>query len=1560
MTSINRIEKLTETNYPSWAAEMEAVLIREDMWDVVIEPLPSPATAEQTRLARKAKATMLLSISKQLQHLIIGETVNAHQAWLKLKNVNASTCKARTSRLKKELYGLMQLDSESCSNYFARADRLRQQLIAAGTVVSDEDFKETLVGGIHTSFEGVKEIVNEWVVDTTKTAIDILARLHVTEQQRAKKPTKIKPDGAALVTDEPKFKCFYCHKMGHRANRCPKKKKDRENKVCDYCNKHGHTKEECHARKRAEAAANAVGSALICRADDNENGHERLPTPHTAAVAYAPPFLAPAAPPVAPPNAQPAPSFETALHAAPRRPFFPAEVYDPSDFMLREDLFLSLDDEFGPFDIDIAANESGGNAQCDEYLYKGGNDFFNADIPAGARVYANPPFRYARKWLERHRQNKMRDPTMSAVWILPLDRKAEWWPYTKQMSAVRVWNRGTHIFSMPGKRAHGGARRFLKPCPFDVVALYDPPRDSKGIALAADVNTDTVKFVVDSGATFHMTPRLDILHNIRELNPKTMPTSISAADGNNMRVVGAGDVTLEVNMGSRTQLYTLKDVLYVPGLAYNLLSIAKLADSGTHLVMHKDRFELYPKDGAPPLSARRNANMYLLHHKVIKPSKVFLPERCYDIQHAIAAPANAAPQRDQLPNTASNVELVHRRLGHLGYTSMAKLPMMVDGCSISAAEIAADAKNRAVCEHCLAGRQTRDTRPDSQQPKSTELLHRLYTDICGPFPESMEGNKYFLIAVDEASRYSALVPMQRKSETARNLQLVISAWERRTDRSVKHVRCDQGKEFLSNDLLSKFERRGIKMETTATYSPESNGMAERCNRTILDKVRAMMAWARAPEDVWDEAAMYANILRNVSPAANLPKTPYEYMYGLKPDISRLRVFGSVAYVFIPKDLRRKLDQRSEPAILLSADPAAKKYRVLTSSGISVSRDVVCDETKPGWATIYVEHQETPPPPRAPDTVLVEIGTSDVHSTDNSDAPDNANNNSSSESNDADDPWEPSDTTTDKDEEVEGTTSRRFPARARREPERYGFATAAVKNPIIEPTTVAQAKTLPEWPEWQQAMQAEMDALLENGTWELSPTPPGTKPLPNKWVFKVKWAPDGSIERFKARLVVGGHRQRDGIDYSEVYAPVGRFASLRALMGKAAHDDLELVAVDISNAFLHGKLDQPIYMRQPDGFATGDANVSCKLIKTLYGLKQSPKEWYNVLSEGLSSFGFSSCDYDRALWCGHFDAHTVYLLHWVDDIILACDSKAVLSDVKTKILTKFKGRDLGNAEQYLNIKIERDRKAKTLKLSQPTHVSELLDKFHMSDSKPRAVPLLSSADTTKIKDNEQPFEPKTQYQECVGGLMYIASVSRPDLCLPVSILAKHMASPAPRHWEQLKGLLRYVNGTRNLGITYGVSSSTLDCFTDSDWGACKDTRRSRSGFVFNLFGGAISWTSKQQTVVATSTAEAEYVATALCAREAIWLKKIVNFLSIECKGAVVLRADNQAAIKMASNASDSSRTKHIDITYHFLRHQVTARNIRMVYVSTDDNPADMFTKPLPAIKLDKFKCMIGML
>ena len=1352
MSNALRIEKLTEINYPSWAGEMEAVLEKEDLWDVVLSPDSITDVAVRAKQSRKAKASIRLCMSKQLQHLISGDDLTAKAAWDKLKDLNASSCKARAMMLKKELYSVAQLDGESCNAYFARADKIRQQLIAAGTPVSDSDYKTTLVGGLHGSFATVKEIVTEWIADNEKTAIDILSRLHVSEQQQPKRSTN-KLEHAALATgSDSNIRCRYCKQLGHKANFCEKKKEDRRKKKCDYCHKLGHTKEECYSRKRDEAAENkGKASALIAHACLKGSAPAipaaATPSPNAAHA----PLGAAAAFPNTPTPKRPATYLEAArgrAAAAPttatavKRAFFPAHAYDHSDFMLREDLFLSLDDEFGPFDLDIAANESGGNAQCPDYLYKGGFDFFKAAIPEGARIYANPPFRSAGNWLERHKENKMRDPTVSAVWILPLDRDANWWHYTKGMKPVRVWNRGTHLFSMPGKPTDGGMRRHLKPCHFDVVAFYDPPLNAKGTALAA--NADTIKFVVDSGAAFHMTPRLDIVTNMRAPDYAVVPTSISAADGNGMRVMGIGDVTMEAKVGHRTQLYILKDVLYVPDLAYNLVSMAQLGDAGTKVSVRPEHFVLHPKDGAPPLKAHRRGNMYVLEHKVIKPSKVYLPASAsgaYESQPDTAAAAVSAAG-NQLPTTASDVEILHKRLGHLGHTSMAKLTSMVDGCKVSAAEIAADAKRRHICEHCMAGRQARDTRPNSQLPKTSELLHRVHTDLCGPFPESLEGNKYFLIAVDEASRYSALVPMERKSEAADSLWRVLSTWERRTDRRVKHIRCDQGREFLTNDLLSKLNKNGIKLETTATYSPESNGMAERCNRTIMEKVRAMMSWAQVPEDLWDEAAIYANILRNVSPAADLPKTPYEFMHNQRPDISHLRTFGSIAYVFIPKEHRHKLDNHSERGVLLSVDPAAKKYRVHTGKGTTTTRDAVCDETRPGWPALYLEQPQRDEQyqPEAPAAVNISP-SNEVHSTDNQDSvQDSAQDDTGDDSNPSNS-WETADP--DSDEEV-SATRRRYPTRERRVPEFYGL-TAALPAKIMEPTSVVQAKASPEWPEWEQAMQAEMDALLENGTWELAATPPGVKPLPCKWVFKIKWAADGGIERFKARLVVGGHRQVDGVDYSEVYAPVGRFASLRALLGKAAHEDLELAAIDISNAFLHGELDHPIYMRQPVGFYTGNADITCKLNKTLYGLKQSPKEWYEVLSAGLTSFGFNSCEYDRALWSGRFGNHAVHLLHWVDDIIIASDSKTVLNDVKTKILSKFKGRDLGDVEQYLNIKIRRNRQLKTLQLSQPTHVSELLEKFNLLDCKPRTVPMLSSADVSKIKTNENPFESKRKYQ-----------------------------------------------------------------------------------------------------------------------------------------------------------------------------------------------------------------------
>ena len=387
------------------------------------------------------------------------------------------------------------------------------------------------------------------------------------------------------------------------------------------------------------------------------------------------------------------------------------------------------------------------------------------------------------------------------------------------------------------------------------------------------------------------------------------------------------------------------------------------------------------------------------------------------------------------------------------------------------------------------------------------------------------------------------------------------------------------------------------------------------------------------------------------------------------------------------------------------------------------------------------------------------------------------------------------------------------------------------------------------------------------------------------------------------------------------------------------------------------------MKQPEGYHSGSPDTVWQLNKTLYGLKQSPKEWYDLLSAKLTEIGLEPCPSDQALWRTKSSTPTpttprIYVLHWVDDLLISCRDQDVLNTFKKELLTHFKGRDLGDAKSYLNIHIARDRKARTLKISQPNHIQDLLTKLGLEECKPKDVPLSTGVDLRATDAKDKPFTDGTKYAECVGALMYIMSCTRPDLAYTASSLAKHMANPCERHWTILKGVGRYLNATKDLGILYGTSPDGLTGYTDSDYAACKDTRRSRTGFVFTLYGGAVSWSSKQQSVVATSSAESEYIAASLAARECIWLRRIAHFLEVPFDKSIPLFIDNQSALHMATNSSDSARTKHIDVHYHFLRNVVNRHLLRMSFISTDDNPSDMFTKALSRDKFSKFAKLIG--
>ena len=526
---------------------------------------------------------------------------------------------------------------------------------------------------------------------------------------------------------------------------------------------------------------------------------------------------------------------------------------------------------------------------------------------------------------------------------------------------------------------------------------------------------------------------------------------------------------------------------------------------------------------------------------------------------------------------------------------------------------------------------------------------------------------------------------------------------------------------------------------------------------------------------------------------------------------------------------------------------------------------------------------------------------------------------------------------------DAATAPRRSGRTKKAPDFYTPETF-VATSVMEPTTLKQAQESPQWSEWKEAMHEEYNTLIERGTWTLV-EPTNEQPiLPCKWVYKVKTRQDGSIERYKARLVAGGHRQVEGIDYDLVFAPVSRWTTLRLLLAKVATEGLHMSSIDVSNAFLYGDLKETVHMKQPALFDDGSGRV-CKLHKSLYGLKQAPREWYNKLKECLQELGFTPSMDDQALWTRHGKngQPNVYGVSWVDNLLLVCKDQKVLEVVKKAILTKFKGRDLGTPSSYLNARLHHDMDKGTLLLCQDKLIAELGAKYGINPTKKKGTPIAAGAVVEGRREEEEDVKGQVPYAELVGALLYVANVSRPDIACATSIVARYTSSPAQRHWVLVKGILQYLVNTKHLGLCYKRGAPCLEAYVDSDYATCRDTRRSRTGFLFTCGGAPVSWQSTLQKIVANSTAESEYVAASKAVKEAVWIGRLAFDLGLRPKGPVVLKVDNQAAIAIAKDNTMSARTKHIDIAYHFVRSCVVNNQVSLVYVSTKENLADILTK-----------------
>lgn len=521
----------------------------------------------------------------------------------------------------------------------------------------------------------------------------------------------------------------------------------------------------------------------------------------------------------------------------------------------------------------------------------------------------------------------------------------------------------------------------------------------------------------------------------------------------------------------------------------------------------------------------------------------------------------------------------------------------------------------------------------------------------------------------------------------------------------------------------------------------------------------------------------------------------------------------------------------------------------------------------------------------------------------------------------------------------------------------------------EPRTLKEAllRSPAEAAAWKEAAAQELQSLIAHGVFELVERPPGSKAIGSRWVFKVKRNADGTIERYKARLVAQGFSQRPGQEYSETFAPTPKWAALRAVLALGALEDLELWSVDISSAFLHGDLAETIFMEQPEGFIEKDKGWVWRLLKSLYGLKQAGREWHKKLHRVLTELmGFTQVKCEHSIWVYTKDTTRIIIPVFIDDMTIAAQNTKDVTRVISELRKHFKLRDLGPTSFLLGVEVKRDRETRALTLSQRQYTLDILSRANMSDCNPVATPLdpnviLSSSDCPSTPEEWEGMS-KIPYLNTLGAVAYLAIATRPDISYAVGVLSRFSHNPGKPHWEALKRLLRYLKGTIDFGIQYQpLSPATQERFTtfsDADHMGNPDNRRSTGGYVVKMGTGAISWSSRLQPFATLSTTEAEYISSVSAGQEILWLRNLFTELGYKATGPSTLFIDNQAALSVAKNPQHHGRVKHLDLRYYWLRDEVEKGTIIVRHLRTDDMPADILTKSLQRPKLIHMRSLLG--
>jgi hypothetical protein len=857
-----------------------------------------------------------------------------------------------------------------------------------------------------------------------------------------------------------------------------------------------------------------------------------------------------------------------------------------------------------------------------------------------------------------------------------------------------------------------------------------------------------------------------------------------------------------------------------------------------------------------------------------------------------------------------------------------------------------------------------------------------------------------MTVTDDFTKVVRLYFLRKKSDACNSMQHYLNS-EALEGFPVAKVRVDGGGEYNSKELKEFVHKLGIFDEPTVPYSPESNGVAERLNRTLMSKMRAMRHSANLPDYLWEVLVATAAYLHNRSPNKSIGFiTPYERHFGIKPDLSHLRIIGSKAFVFIPEEKRQgKLADRSSIQRLLGYGSSPSIYVVWdpTTGRVSKTKDLVIDERattfdceptldgsddgdadledildgplvkysgylrqEPLEMSFPEEHQQEAP--AAPDPSGTAIRTShpplplpsftslppsstSVTGCGGVLAPDiHQDGGGGGQVSPGRAPAAPAPVRRSGRVRKETTKAREAREAAARTIEMVVEAAMVTGHKVV---SYYQAMKGPKKDAWRRCLDNQYQAYIDNDTWEVVDREPWMNVLTGHWVLVEK--PD----RLKSRWVVHGNKQKKGYDFTDVYASTALSGSIRMLLAITCLGKRHDGQLDIIDAFLNAKLAELVYMVHPHGYE--QEGTVCRLLKALFGLCQSPREWWLDISRKLKQMGFTQCKGDPSVYV---NPDGVVIIIYVDDLALFADEKAKIDAAKQQLMDAYKLRDLGRLQTFVGIQIL--RLPGKVFIHQRDYTNSILERFGFNGMRSVRVPMDDKSVLAPRQDTCPAADLKL-FQEMNGSIGWLVTQTRPDMAYTHSKLAQFNANPPAVAIEGMKHLFRYLKGTTDWGILYqSDGNSALIGYTDSNHGdKFSSDAKSTSGYSFHMAGATVSWSSKKQKTTATSSTEAEYIAQCNATKEAVYLRQLLNELGHPEKGSTLIYGDNQAAIALAYKPAVQTRSRHIEFKQHYTREKVEDGTISLSYLPTQQMVADGFTKPLKPDGFDAFRRSLGM-